>query len=711
MMKPLIYLMLAAVAHAGRRLQELSCADKDVAAIEDFLSEWLDVYGDDTVDFEEYVYVCTCEPELIKCTMNYEEDGIKTVLSESAAFEDGQLAYTEWCIGDLGDTDPYCERTEFCDGETCGCSLGSFDCECSVCPGTDFLSSTCGSGGFNTTCADELPGALLSSYNFTFASASETEKSAPLVPIIGGILGGLLLICVAIFAYRATPETTPTMERENGMASLADTAYEFSQETSMHGIAFVFNWARYKRWKRLLWLALLLTCLGLMVWQISNLISQFRDYEVVTTIKTIIPDSLKFPAVTICLPGLNREKEKLQDLANSVSWTGPLRGFLPRTDEEILQVATPLESAIQGALFNKAVLDIGTNFETVITTAGVCFQFQTDETVFRGGRGGGLNFGAYFNESDYYDISSNFGLAVYIHQEGTQITDETRSVLLQPGETSNVRIESKRFVRETELPWSTCKSKAPEYTQSQCRADCLTDAIAERCGCRRFFDNRHSDLGTCNDTIADTVNGRSCFTDVTVDIENVLSRCDCRQPPCYEEFFPAFVSSFPFSQGFREAFAARFPDFSYWDNYFSVWITFDSIMLEEFGETKAMTYFDLLAAIGGSMGLFAGISIISIVELLVDLGIMRLLPRCWGDRRRFGLGSIPVYNPVASEEEEEVDVDSDNDEAAKNSNTLSSESESSSGTQPGVEDSTLTPGSIEEADSSRETFEQSRVVL
>ena len=81
-------------------------------------------------------------------------------------------------------------------------------------------------------------------------------------------------------------------------------------------------------------------------------------------------------------------------------------------------------------------------------------------------------------------------------------------------------------------------------------------------------------------------------------------------------------------------------------------INFDAILIEEFGETKAMSLFDLLAALGGSMGLFAGMSLISVAEIFFDFGITRCLPRCWGDRRLRGLGSVS-YEAVPSIESSE----------------------------------------------------------
>ena len=57
-----------------------------------------------------------------------------------------------------------------------------------------------------------------------------------------------------------------------------------------------------------------------------------------------------------------------------------------------------------------------------------------------------------------------------------------------------------------------------------------------------------------------------------------------------------------------------------------------------------MTFGVLLANIGGQMGLFVGISVISIIEIFSELMIFRLLPRFWGDRRLYGVGSTDNLN-------------------------------------------------------------------
>jgi hypothetical protein len=56
-------------------------------------------------------------------------------------------------------------------------------------------------------------------------------------------------------------------------------------------------------------------------------------------------------------------------------------------------------------------------------------------------------------------------------------------------------------------------------------------------------------------------------------------------------------------------------------------------------ESRAQTPAQFVAAIGGTMGLFAGMSFISVVEIYGDLAFMRLIPRFFGYRNLYGLGT------------------------------------------------------------------------
>jgi Amiloride-sensitive sodium channel len=74
-------------------------------------------------------------------------------------------------------------------------------------------------------------------------------------------------------------------------------------------------------------------------------------------------------------------------------------------------------------------------------------------------------------------------------------------------------------------------------------------------------------------------------------------------------------------------------------NTVSVQINFESIREERVSESKVMSKTQLLSNIGGQMGVFLGVSFISLIELFGELMVFRLLPRLGGDRRLYGIGS------------------------------------------------------------------------
>jgi hypothetical protein len=72
-------------------------------------------------------------------------------------------------------------------------------------------------------------------------------------------------------------------------------------------------------------------------------------------------------------------------------------------------------------------------------------------------------------------------------------------------------------------------------------------------------------------------------------------------------------------------------------NLVSIHCNDEAMREEHITEVKSQRFSDLLGNIGGQLGLFIGMSVITIFELF-DLLLLRLLPRFWGDRRLFGIG-------------------------------------------------------------------------
>lgn len=446
---------------------------------------------------------------------------------------------------------------------------------------------------------------------------------------------------------KASPFEDEDIQQQESL--VIDVVEEFLGNSSVHGFPYIVARGHYKPWKQLLWGTFVALCLGLLLMQVVATVRQFLGYKVLTTTETIVPATLPFPDVTICDP--NEVQDFPYGWFNDDELFGPFdEGNFPRNATELENLFTLLPSSL--TFNNRQIKE--TDFVPVVTENGLCLRFSTNETVKEGGRKGGLRFWGFLDQSRYLDTTLEAGVLVYIHEKGTQVSSQSKALFVRPGTVTSLLIERERFEREREAPWSRCYSAAPAYTQSQCRAECIFNRTRDSCGCRMMGDWIESDLDFCpfdvpveldDDlwfTKEETRNGP--FVNCRADrpkLEDTLNTCPCDLPPCIEEKYPTTVSSMALSEPFFDQLADLGTKELIESGMVFVLINYGNIEYKRQGETKEMTRTDLLASLGGSMGLFLGISVVSIVEIIGELGCMRLLPRLWGDRRLFGLGGIP----------------------------------------------------------------------
>mmetsp|Transcript_6490 Transcript_6490/g.16646 ORF Transcript_6490/g.16646 Transcript_6490/m.16646 type:complete len:164 (+) Transcript_6490:79-570(+) len=74
---------------------------------------------------------------------------------------------------------------------------------------------------------------------------------------------------------------------------------EWAQGTSIHGVPYVTDSIQWRLWKRGTWICLVLVSAAFMLWQITQLITQYRNFDVLTDTQTINPVSLHFPEVRL----------------------------------------------------------------------------------------------------------------------------------------------------------------------------------------------------------------------------------------------------------------------------------------------------------------------------------------------------------------------------------------------------------------------------
>lgn len=281
----------------------------------------------------------------------------------------------------------------------------------------------------------------------------------------------------------------------------------------------------------------------------------------------------------------------------------------------------------------------------VITPLGSCFAFATKESVYVPGTSAGLTVHAWLNQSSYPDAAAWAGVHVLISPNGNNANDATISstssgtVIVPPGAVSFVGTSMHEMHREEDGPWSNCvPAGADGYgarTVEQCKVECIMNATREHCGCRLIGDGMEGSEGYayCGSGLDECASG-------AIEDEDLVPCTSCAIPPCKERTYTARHSGGRISQKALDS-VAKMTNTSVeeiYSNFVHVQVNYDSIRYEETTETKSTSVWQLLSNLGGSFGFFMGISLISIVELVVELIGLRLLPRLWGEKRLFGIG-------------------------------------------------------------------------
>mmetsp|Transcript_5827 Transcript_5827/g.16341 ORF Transcript_5827/g.16341 Transcript_5827/m.16341 type:complete len:474 (-) Transcript_5827:53-1474(-) len=402
---------------------------------------------------------------------------------------------------------------------------------------------------------------------------------------------------------------------------------EWAQGTSIHGVPYVTDSIQWRLWKRATWIVLVLVSAAFMIWQCTQLITQYREFEVITDTQTMNPTTLDFPQVTLC--NANPYSSALQNATGITE---------PKSEEELFNISTPRDDLIFQTFFNGAIVDNSESWRsTIISGFGQCWIFNTDEKVRRPGFFGGLRVYMDLQQYDYEDTTEWASVFVWVSQPGTEVNMFKSGNSAKPGKETYLSMEYTEYMRERTAPWARCEGEAPEYTQFQCRAQCINDWIRNNCECRDEQDRQDMSLGICERSGPD----KECILSGYFQEDEVLEKCGCNLPPCYEQDYKLFlVEAEPANKYFARLSQAFNVTGDYArDNFVALTINFEKLQYKRLTESKGMSFSQLLGAIGGSMGFFLGISLVSIFELLGDLVGMRLLPRFFGHKNLYGVGA------------------------------------------------------------------------
>ena len=338
------------------------------------------------------------------------------------------------------------------------------------------------------------------------------------------------------------------------------------------------------------------------------------------------------------------------------------------TDENRKNLSLPLEDFLIHCRYGFEICDTDKFDWFYDKFYGNCFTLNNGHNskgknipiynVSQGGAFKGLQMLLYLgNQSDIPELVRSSGVHVFVHNRSV-LPNSFEGVDASSGEQTNI-ITSRLFDSKLEYPFNDCKSnlKSPDafdsdifratfklrkyYNHEYCFDVCLQKEIITNCLCSATIFARLENLKDC-----ETLNEVSCSMKVAQDFyeQDLMKKCS---PFCPQEcesttyslsvshsFFPNqkfsdFLITQPTIQAkFKHSKTFKNGSILFEDNsdhidkdelrksMAMININYDDVKYTLVSQVPKMTFEELLANIGGQLGLFIGISFLSFIEII-----------------------------------------------------------------------------------------------
>ena len=410
---------------------------------------------------------------------------------------------------------------------------------------------------------------------------------------------------------------------------------KFIHSFTAHGVIHICTGKSVIR--RTIWLFIFLAASAICLFDISTHIKDLVSKPTSTTTLITKTDHLHFPAVTVC--DLNHydfdtlESKNLTTLIRSVYSASDSQDdcetLLQNTTctslnlseigyEELSQEASHnLSDFISVCKFSGENCNMsGEMFKPVMTNLGLCYTFnyadgESSLKIHGSGQKQGLQMTLKISDTNH-TTTAGAGVKVAIHPQSEPPLPDDQGYAVPTGMNAFIGIKETHIVDET---FRHCKADDDvaelnfltehRYSTSSCLTSCTHTDIATNCGCvlsASFVlpkDDTFTNLPNCS------FDNLCCIYDKQ--FYGAQANCSCL-PPCSYVTYDCDVS-ISYSTFFDSATESAKRDSS-----LSINIYFKSFNVETKTTSKAYTFVELLSDIGGQLGLFLGISVITIIE-------------------------------------------------------------------------------------------------
>ncbi|KAL7076801.1 hypothetical protein ACQ4LE_004066 [Meloidogyne hapla] len=306
----------------------------------------------------------------------------------------------------------------------------------------------------------------------------------------------------------------------------------------------------------------------------------------------------------------------------------------------------------------------------ILTDIGKCYQLNFDEAdqswlkhQVQAGMNNGLQIIADAHTEEQISsaaINSGHALAeifengfrYYVHDQNAMPYLSTEGISVSPGTKVYSAISPTNYLLLSHNEWGNCTNEWPlnlnkietdgigslltldenlPYSLLKCKTICLAKYFYERCGCSPFIYNIEEYFTVCtpydtykciNDGKNITKSGETNQTDDNDDdysIAQELPTCAECKIECHRSVYHIYNS---YSHGFSQSFLSwiqkkkiEWTPGHVHSNFVAINIFFRDICYTEYKQIQSVGMTEILSDIGGNMGLFLGMSLVSVIEL------------------------------------------------------------------------------------------------
>ena len=415
----------------------------------------------------------------------------------------------------------------------------------------------------------------------------------------------------------------PTNDEDQDKRNKKTNFQKYAESNSVGGLSYVLT--SKSKARRFIWLVIILVCVAISLYMLRKSFSKLVNRPTSTSITIDTEMSIDFPAVTICnvnafsaekLSGYGIDSQLFRDIYRdyNVTHLERLDAWNNVTLGELVNTYT--NSIISYCSFGGYECDIHKDFDFVLKDLHACFTFNSGRRrPILKANGTGVNRGLYFHFNIHeYDYTESFlgdaGIRIVVHPQHEPPHPDRIGVAASPETYMYISLKKHIFDDQTQREcltkdqnkWMHLSEEFSRYSFASCLEDSSTNRSISECGCVLSTHYLSSDrYNVCN------LAKLFCYRDSYFD--EPLEPC---RPACERTTFEIISAT-------HTKYPADYPYGIENDGVVVVSVFYETPYVQT--QTTAYSYGveEFFAEVGGQLGLFIGVSVITLFEFGIFL--------------------------------------------------------------------------------------------